>query len=113
LVLNGNALGSRIPSQDMAESLEGRTWSIRLALVAPENSPRIEVPKDSVFLLGDNRYASRDSRNYGPVLISSLRGRAMRIHWSSETHDDTRGSHVLWKRIGLPIQPADEAGHSR
>ncbi len=35
----------------------------------------VVVPKNQLFLLGDNRFASTDSRDYGPVPIDSLTGR--------------------------------------
>lgn len=36
----------------------------------------ITVPKDSVFVLGDNRNESRDSRSFGPVAMEAIIGRA-------------------------------------
>ncbi len=41
--------------------------------------PSVAVPAGSVFLLGDNRLplASRDSRQFGPVSLSALRGRVV------------------------------------
>jgi signal peptidase I len=42
------------------------------------------VPKGHVYLLGDNRGASQDSRFWGPVPISSVLGEAMVIYWPPE-----------------------------
>lgn len=39
----------------------------------------VTVAKGSVFVLGDNRNNSEDSRLYGPILGSLLRGRVMMI----------------------------------
>jgi signal peptidase I len=44
------------------------------------------VPKDDVFVMGDNRCDSTDSRSFGPIAKSSIIGRAFAIVWP-------------WKRI--------------
>ncbi|NYE57217.1 signal peptidase I [Carboxydothermus ferrireducens] len=37
----------------------------------------LNIPKDSYFLLGDNREISKDSRHYGPVMAKNLEGKVI------------------------------------
>mgnify|MGYP003582470240 CR=1 FL=1 len=60
-----------------------------------------ELVQDSfvrVWLVGDNRAASRDSRDFGPVPLTDVVGRVRQIWWSS---GDGR---VRWERLGLVPQ---------
>lgn len=41
------------------------------------------VPEDRVFVMGDNRHDSQDSREFGPIEVDLIRGRAFVVIWPS------------------------------
>ncbi|UCE49112.1 MAG: signal peptidase I [Phycisphaerales bacterium] len=45
---------------------------------------KITVPQHHCFVLGDNRNLSRDSRHFGPVPLSTIKGRAEYLYWPAK-----------------------------
>ena len=41
----------------------------------------VQVPEGSLFVMGDNRRASQDSRFFGPIPIDDVVGKAFVIIW--------------------------------
>jgi signal peptidase I len=62
------------------EELE-EPWTVNLG--GPNYGPKT-VPPLHVFVLGDNRGASNDSRSFGPVSIEDIVGRAWFSYWPLE-----------------------------
>jgi signal peptidase I len=51
-------------------------------IAAPPRSQGVWViPEGQIFVLGDNRNNSQDSRNFGPVPIDDVIGKAIFIYW--------------------------------
>jgi len=64
-----------------------------------DNFGPIRVPENSLFVLGDNREASYDSRFWGFVELTKVKGKVTKIYWSW----DKENSQVRWERIGKTV----------
>jgi signal peptidase I len=64
-----------------------------------DNFGPVVVPEGTIFCLGDNRDNSLDSRFWGPVPLSYVKGRAVIIYWSYEASRSDWQWHGVLNRI--------------
>lgn len=57
----------------------------------------VTVPAGEVFMMGDNRAASKDSRDFGTVPLQDVVGKARQVWFSSENGE------VRWERLGKVV----------
>ena len=70
----------------------------------PAHGKEYLVPKDSVFVIGDNRDNSTDSRAWGIVPLESIRGKAMFVIWSFYTPKNKTWPAMRFSRFGHPLK---------
>jgi signal peptidase I, bacterial type len=61
-----------------------------------DNFGPVTVPPESLFVMGDNRDESADSRFWGFVDLKDVEGKAFIIYWSWN-HEET---NLRWQRLG-------------
>ena len=76
----------------MVEENNGRQYKIMIEENhrQDEDFEKTTVPTKTCFVLGDNRTNSRDSRYFGPIPLTDIKGRVEFIYFPAET----------WKRFG-------------
>ncbi len=76
---------------ETVEVREGHTWINGAPILEPwityfgghNYGPEV-VPEGHVFIVGDNRGNSRDSRDIGPVPLENVEGHAIFVYWPPE-----------------------------
>jgi signal peptidase I len=78
---------------------EGRhSWRVRWNNAGESREFAVKVPPGQIFLLGDNRDANTDSRQFGTVPLADLVGKARQIWFS---YGD---GGVRWSRLGKVLE---------
>jgi len=65
-----------------------------------ENYGPVIVPPDQLFVMGDNRDNSRDSRYWGFLPMNYLKGKALMVYWSYDAERASQGG-PLANLVGL------------
>ena len=84
-----------LPS-DSAHAVHNDKTILPRALQPRDNYGPVPVPKGSLFVMGDNRDHSMDSRYWGFVRLEEVKGKAFVIYWSWDKLKHT----LRWTRVG-------------
>jgi len=92
----------RDPNRDLLKrvvALAGETVKVKGKLGKGGRVP-VKVPPGHVFVMGDDRKNSFDSRHFGPVKVEAIKGRATSVLWSR----DAQKGAIRWKRMGRALK---------
>jgi signal peptidase I len=88
----------------LSHEVAGSRFGPAPARPSHDNWGPLLVPARSYFMMGDNRYNSKDSRYWGFVTRGNLRGRPLFVYYSYDTEaglDYFRAiTEIRWHRIG-------------
>jgi signal peptidase I len=76
--------GDRIKVSQGHVFVNGKMLDEPYIAAMPNYSGDWTIPADALFVLGDNRNNSSDSRNWGPVMMEAVIGKALLIYWPPE-----------------------------
>ena len=80
--------------EDYIIHTETRVWPVR------DNYGPVRVPENNLFVMGDNRDNSSDSRFWGFLDLEAVLGKAFLIYWSWNGESDSAFGRIRWARIG-------------
>ena len=104
--------GARQADPPFSKYVDSRIFSADRT--ARDNFAPRSVPTGSIFVVGDNRDNSRDSRHWGFLPLDLVVGRALVVYWSTAPRPVSAGSfwqhiwdlgaRIRWQRIGVWVE---------
>ncbi len=95
--VNGEQLSkTSLPGEIIEEQYQNRKWTV---IGGETEDFSVTVKPGHVYVLGDNRGKSNDSREFGQVPLADVVGRARQV-WFSKNQDG-----IQWSRLGRVLSP--------
>jgi len=102
--------GQTIEIRDKVLSIDGKAQSepyvihsddkiLAKEVSARDNFGPTVVPRGHIFMMGDNRDNSHDSRFWGPLALNLVKGKAMIIYWSWDAERNMPRLNRLFRPI--------------
>jgi len=102
VIVNGRSLSRSEAAEGdflvVTEQAGQHSWRVQWKKTGASRDFDVTVPPGQIFLLGDNRDLSTDSRQFGTVPLSDLVGNARQV-WFSSGNDGVR-----WGRLGTVLE---------